>query len=202
MLCFRYNDIKEINDLMLGALLIFVLQLIYVPVLTIRTILLVKNQTKSAAGVGLLEGIIYIVSLIFVFQDLSNIYNIIAYVVGFSVGLLLGGALERKLAIGYITYQANILDKNMDLVNSLRTAGFGVTVFEGEGINTARFRLDIVAKRSREKELLLIIDQFEPKAFLMSYEIRSFRGGYLTKSMKKRAISFFKKKKAIEETNK
>lgn len=90
----------------------------------------------------------------------------------------------------------------MNLVNALRTAGFGVTVFEGEGINTARFRLDIVAKRSREKELLLIIDQFEPKAFLMSYEIRSFRGGYLTKSMKKRAVSFIKKKKALEETNK
>ncbi|MBU7592286.1 DUF2179 domain-containing protein [Metabacillus halosaccharovorans] len=186
--------------MLLQALLIFVLQLIYVPVLTIRTILLVKNQTKSAAGVGLLEGIIYIVSLIFVFQDLSNIYNIIAYVVGFSVGLLLGGALERKLAIGFITYQANILNKNMDLVNALRTAGFGVTVFEGEGINTARFRLDIVAKRSREKELLQIIDQFEPKAFLLSYELRSFKGGYLTKSMKKRAVSFFKKKKA-EENN-
>lgn len=57
---------------MLQALLIFVLQIIYVPVLTIRTILLVKNQTRSAAGVGLLEGAIYIVSLGIVFQDLSN----------------------------------------------------------------------------------------------------------------------------------
>ena len=185
--------------MLLEALLIFALQLIYVPVLTIRTILLVKNQTKSAAGVGLLEGIIYIISLAIVFQDLSNLYNIIAYVVGFSIGLLLGGALERKLAIGYITYQANILEKNMELVNALRTAGFGVTVFEGEGITTARYRLDIVAKRSRENELLEIIDSFEPKAFLSSYEIRSFKGGYLTKSMKKRALSFKKKKERIKE---
>lgn len=181
--------------MLLQALLIFILQLVYVPVLTIRTILLVKNQTKSAAGVGLFEGIIYIVSLIFVFQDLSNIYNIVAYILGFSVGLLLGGALEKKLAIGFITYQANILEKNMELVNALRTAGFGVTVFEGEGISTPRYRLDIVAKRSRENELLGIIEQFEPKAFLMSYEIRSFKGGYLTKSMKKRAKTFSMKKK-------
>lgn len=182
----------------LQAFLIFILQLIFVPVLTIRTILLVKNQTKSAAGVGLLEGIIYIISLGIVFQDLSNLYNIIAYVIGFSIGLLLGGALERKLAIGFITYQANILDKNAELVNALRTAGFGVTVFEGEGINTARYRLDIVAKRSREYELLEIIEGFEPKAFLMSYEIRSFKGGYLTKSMKKRAISVLKKKETTK----
>jgi uncharacterized protein YebE (UPF0316 family) len=83
-------------------------------------------------------------------------------------------------------------------VNALRTAGFGVTVFEGEGINTARYRLDIVAKRSRENELLEIIEGFEPKAFLMSYEIRSFKGGYLTKSMKKRAISFLKKKETTK----
>jgi uncharacterized protein YebE (UPF0316 family) len=185
--------------MLLEALLIFALQLIYVPVLTIRTILLVKNQTKSAAGVGLLEGIIYIISLAIVFRDLSNLYNIIAYVVGFSIGLLLGGALERKLAIGFITYQANILEKNMELVNALRTSGFGVTVFEGEGITTARYRLDIVAKRSRENELLEIIDSFEPKAFLSSYEIRSFKGGYLTKSMKKRALSFIKKKERIKE---
>ena len=68
---------------MLQALLIFVLQIIYVPILTIRTILLVKNQTRSA-GVGLLEGAIYIVSLGIVFQDLSNWMNIVAYVIGFS----------------------------------------------------------------------------------------------------------------------
>ncbi|MDR4345206.1 DUF2179 domain-containing protein, partial [Bacillus anthracis] len=139
---------------MLQALLIFVLQIIYVPILTIRTILLVKNQTRSAAAVGLLEGAIYIVSLGIVFQDLSNWMNIVAYVIGFSAGLLLGGYIENKLAIGYITYQVSLLDRCNELVDELRHSGFGVTVFEGEGINSIRYRLDIVAKRSREKELL------------------------------------------------
>lgn len=185
--------------MLLQALLIFLLQLIYVPVLTIRTILLVKNQTTSAAGVGLLEAIIYIISLGIVFQDLSNFYNIIAYVVGFSVGLLLGGLLEKKLAIGYITYQANIPERNTELVNDLRNAGFGVTSFEGQGINSTRFRLDIVSKRSREEELLEIIQEREPTAFMMSYEIRSFKGGYLTKSMKKRQNMFMKKKEKTKE---
>ncbi|WP_028400687.1 DUF2179 domain-containing protein [Ectobacillus panaciterrae] len=171
---------------MLQALLIFLLQIVYVPVLTIRTILLVKNQTRSAAGVGLLEGAIYIVSLGIVFQDLSNFLNIFAYVIGFSAGLLLGGYIERKLAIGYITYNVSLLERCEELVSALRQAGFGVTVFEGEGINSVRYRLDVVAKRSREAEFLDIINQIAPKAFMASYEIRSFRGGYLTKSMKKR----------------
>lgn len=183
--------------MLLQALLIFILQLIFVPVLTMRTILLVKNQTKSAAGVGLLEAIIYIISLGIVFQDLSNFYNIIAYVLGFSIGLLLGGMLEKKLAIGYITYQVNIPEKNTELVSDLRNAGFGVTVFEGQGMNSVRYRLDIVSKRSREDELQEIIHLREPSAFMMSYEIRSFKGGYLTKSMKKRQS--MKKNKSVKQ---
>ena len=175
--------------MLMQALLIFLLQIIYVPILTIRTILLVKNQTKSAAGVGLLEGIIYIVSLGIVFQDLSNIWNVVAYVIGFSVGLLLGGYIERKLAIGYITYNVSLLEKCNELVEVLRSSGFGVTVFEGEGINdTTRFRLDIVAKRSREKEFLEIVNKIAPKAFMASYEIRSFKCGYLAKVMKRRKM--------------
>ncbi len=63
----------------------------------------------------------------------------------------------------------------------------GVTVFEGEGINSIRYRLDIVAKRSRERAFE-IINEIAPKAFMSSYEIRSFKGGYLTKAMKKRAL--------------
>ena len=77
--------------------------------------------------------------------------NIVAYVIGFSAGLLLGGYIENKLAIGYITYQVSLLDRCNELVDELRHSGFGVTVFEGEGINSIRYRLDIVAKRSREK---------------------------------------------------
>ncbi|MDP4164350.1 MAG: DUF2179 domain-containing protein [Bacillota bacterium] len=171
---------------MLEALLIFMLQIVYVPVLTIRTILLVKNQAKSAAGAGLLEGIIYIISLGIVFKDLSNWMNIAAYVIGFSVGLLVGGYIEKKLAFGYVTYNVSLLERSDDLVEALRNSGFGVTVFVGEGMNSPRYRLDVVAKRSREAEFLEIIETIAPKAFLVSYEIRSFKGGHLTKGMKKK----------------
>ncbi|MBS2969227.1 DUF2179 domain-containing protein [Metabacillus sp. KIGAM252] len=176
--------------LLLQPLLIFVLQILYVPILTLRTIFLVKNQTRAAAGVGLMEAAIYIVALGIVFQDLSNIYNIIAYVLGFSVGLYLGGKLENRLAIGYVTHHVNLNERSDELVHALRNAGFGVTVFTGQGLNSMRYRLDIVAKRSREQELMEIVEEIEPKAFMTSYELRSFKGGYMVNSMKKRAKKF------------
>ncbi|MDQ0163495.1 DUF2179 domain-containing protein [Aeribacillus alveayuensis] len=185
--------------MLLQAALIFLLQILYVPVLTIRTIFLVKNQTKAAAGVGLLEGAIYIVALGIVFQDLSNWFNIAAYVIGFSVGLLIGGAIEKKMALGYVTYNVNLLDKNSGLVNKLREAGFGVTVFEGEGMSSKRYRLEVVAKRSREEEFLELVNEIEPKAFLSSYELRSFKGGYMTNSMKKRWKKIQSKEKKLNQ---
>ncbi|AZB43162.1 DUF2179 domain-containing protein [Bacillus sp. FJAT-42376] len=184
--------------LLLQPLLIFILQILYVPILTLRTIFLVKNQTRAAAGVGLMEAAIYIVALGIVFQDLSNIYNIIAYVLGFSVGLFLGGKLENRLAIGYVTHHVNLNERSDELVNALRNAGFGVTVFNGQGLNSIRYRLDIVSKRSREQELMEIVEEIEPKAFMTSYELRSFKGGYMVNSMKKRAKKFNSENKKQE----
>ncbi|MGY0374659.1 DUF2179 domain-containing protein [Clostridium sp. JNZ J1-5] len=58
-------------------------------------------------------------------------------------------------------------------------------VYEGEGRDSKRYRLDILTKRSREEELLQIIEEYEPKAFIISYEARRFKGGFMVNTMKK-----------------
>src|SRR5690606_22323000 len=83
------------------ALIIFIAQLIYVPVLTLRTIMMVKGMKERASAMGMLEGVIYVVALGIVFSDLSNYYNMAAYALGFGVGLYIGQIIEQKLAIGY-----------------------------------------------------------------------------------------------------
>jgi len=52
--------------------------------------------------------------------------------------------------------------------------------------NEKRYRLDIIAKRSREKELMTLLHGEAPKAFVVVYEPTNFKGGYLVKNMKKR----------------
>lgn len=171
---------------MLSALLIVVMQFIIVPLTTLRTIFVVKGQIKQASMLGGLEALIYVISLSLIFSDLTNYINMIAYALGYAGGVILGGKLEQKLAIGFRTVNVSILYKDEELVNHLRQEGFGVTVFEGEGRNgEKRYRLDILVKRNREKELLDILDERAPKAFVVSYEPTSFKGGYLVKSMKK-----------------
>ncbi|WP_350343088.1 DUF2179 domain-containing protein [Proteinivorax tanatarense] len=167
-------------------ILILILQLIYVPIFTLRTIFLVKNVTIMASFLGFLEALVYVFGLSLVFSGDTGTVALIVYALGFGVGMLIGSAIENKLAIGYNNLMVNLMDKNTELITHLRNEGFGVTVYEGEGRDSKRYRLDILTKRSREEELFHIIEKFEPRAFIISYEARRFKGGFLVKSMKKK----------------
>lgn len=181
---------------MLNALLIFAMQLIIVPLTTLRTTFIVKGMRKQASLVGLIESFIYVIALGVIFSDLSNIYNMIAYATGYASGLMLGGIVEQKLAIGYRLVNIYLLDENTDLEEKLRQEGFGVTTYEGQGINDeSRYRLDILVNRKREKELLALIEAEAPKAFVLNFEPTFFKGGYvlqrheLPQSPKKKSTS-------------
>ena len=170
---------------MLEIFLILLLQLIYVPFLTLRTIFLVKNMTFTASIFGFIESLIYVFGLSLVFSGDQGPLAMLVYALGFGIGIIIGGFIEEKLAIGFNSFEVNLLEKNTELIDKLRTKGFGVTVYDGEGRDSKRYRLDILTKRNREDELLEIIDQYDQKAFIVSYEPRRFKGGFLVNSMKK-----------------
>lgn len=170
---------------MKNIVLILVLQLVYVPILTLRTIFLVKNMTIIASLLGFAEALIYVFGLSLVFSGEQGPLAMLVYALGFGIGILIGGAVENKLAIGYNNFAVNLMEKNTDLINHLRNEGFGVTFYEGEGRDSKRYKLDILTKRNREEELLDLIDEYEPRSFIVSYEPRRFKGGFLVNSMKK-----------------
>lgn len=184
--------------MLLQAFIILIVQLLYVPVMTLRTIMMVKSMKERAAAMGILEGAIYVVALLIVFSDLSNYYNMIAYALGFGGGLYIGQIIEQKLAIGYVTIEVNIMTKNEELISRLREVGFSVSTGIVEGMNEVkRYRLDCTARRDREKEFIQVVSSFEPSAFIVSYEPRSFKGGYITKVMKTRREKYQKKKERM-----
>ena len=105
---------------MLQAILIIIMQLVIVPLTTLRTIFVVKGEIRTASILGGLEAMIYVISLGIIFSDLSNYINMIAYAVGYACGVIVGGAVEKKLAIGYRTYNVSLLDKNVELSEMLK----------------------------------------------------------------------------------
>lgn len=160
-------------------LLILLLQLIYVPIYTLRTIFLVKNITVLASILGIAEMLIYVFGLSLVFGGEQNVVSMVVYAVGFGLGIILGTKLEQKIAIGYINVTVNTQEKNNNLIDTLRQNGFGVTLYTGEGRDSERYRMEILTKRNRENELIATVEKFEPNAFIISYEPRRFKGGFL-----------------------
>lgn len=173
-------------------ILILLLQLVYVPILTLRTIFVVKGMSIIASFLGFLEAMIYVFGLAIVFNGNLGTIAMVVYAVGFGLGILVGGFIEDKLAIGYNSFMVNLMKKNMELIDALRDQGFGVTIYEDEGRDSKRYSLEILTKRSREQELMRIIDEYEPKAFIISYEPRRFKGGFLISAMKKPKMKVIK----------
>ncbi|WP_342472794.1 DUF2179 domain-containing protein [Metasolibacillus sp. FSL H7-0170] len=169
-----------------NILLIIILQLIYVPLLTLRTIFLVKNITVLASIIGMVEVLIYVFGLSLVFSGTQSVLAMVVYAVGFGLGIFLGTMIERKLAVGYVFAAINTQNKNNELVEFLRNEGFAVTIYKGEGRDSERYKYEILTKRNREHELFQIVERFEPNAFIMSYEPKSFKGGFLVTRMKQK----------------
>src|SRR5690625_6780310 len=69
----------------------------------------------------------YVIGLGLVLDNLDQIQNIIAYAVGFAIGVIVGSRIEEKLALGYIT--VNVISSNPDIefTRKLRDKGYGVT---------------------------------------------------------------------------
>ena len=171
-------------DAMKEIFLILILQLAYVPLYTLRTIFLVKNITLLASIIGIIEMLIYVFGLSLVFSGDQGLLAMIVYSVGFGIGIIIGTRIEQKLAIGYIYVTINLQSRNEELIKTVRNQGFAVTTYVGEGRDSERYKYEILTKRNREKELILLIQKHEPNAFIISYEPKSFKGGFLVKRTK------------------
>lgn len=156
-------------------LLIILLQLLYMPLLTIRTNYMVKNKCKYSAIFGVFEALVYIFGLSLVLSDDNSVYAMLAYGGGFGLGILLGGVIEQKIALGDVTISVNIKNKNEKLIEDLRESGFHFSIFEGAGIDGKRYRFDILTCRRKEKELIHMIDTYEPNSFIILNEPRKYK---------------------------
>ncbi|WP_036770466.1 DUF2179 domain-containing protein [Pontibacillus halophilus] len=167
------------------VLIILVINIIYVSFLTIRTIFTLKGQRYWAAFISVFEITVYIVGLGLVLDNLDQVQNIIAYALGFGLGVIVGMKIEEKLALGYIT--VNVISSNPDIefTKQLREKGYGVTSWFAYGMEGDRLAMQILTPRKYELQLYEQIKNIDPKAFIVAYEPKQIRGGFWVKQVRK-----------------
>ncbi len=179
--------------------IIFVINVVYVTLSTIRMILTLKGRRYIAAFVSMFEIVIYVVGLGLVLDNLNEIQNLVAYAIGFGTGVIVGTKIEEKLALGYIT--VNVVSSNPDLkfTRKIREKGYGVTSWSSYGMDGDRLSMQILTPRKYELRLYEMIKEIDPKAFIISYEPKQIYGGFWVKQVRKGSLMKPKKKKVSED---
>lgn len=178
-------------------MIILVVNIVYVSLSTIRVILTLKGKKYVAATIGTIEIMIYTVGLGLVLDNLDRIENLIAYGVGYGLGVIIGSKIEEKLALGYITVNVISSDPDITFTKQLREKGYGVTSWYAYGMEGDRLSMQILTPRKYELHLYETIKTIDPKAFIISYEPKQINGGFWVKQVKKGRI----RKSVQEETD-
>lgn len=174
------------GKLMTDLIYIILLQLVYVPLLTLRTIFVVKGNVNLAVPLGFAESMVYILGISIILSGEQSFLKIFIYCIGYALGVFAGSTIERKLAVGFRSVVIIVDKKRTDLVSLLRENGFGVTVYDSNGRNGPKTTMDVLAKRSEINRLKKLTLESEPSAFISVSEIVDFNGGHLLKKYKKK----------------
>lgn len=167
------------------VVIILLINIVYVSFFTVRMILTLKGRRYIAAAVSMIEIIIYVIGLGLVLENVNEIQNLIAYAVGYGIGVVVGSIIEEKLALGYIT--VNVVSSNPDLAftRKLREAGYGVTSWFSYGMDGDRLSMQILTPRKYELQLYEVIKSIDDKAFIISYEPTQIHGGFWVKQVRR-----------------
>ena len=165
--------------------IILIINIVYVSFFTIRMILTLKGYRYIAALVSMVEVVIYVVGLGLVLDNLNQIQNLVAYAVGYGIGVIVGMKIEEKLALGYITVNVITKEYDKDLPTTLRDKGYGVTNWAANGLEGERMALQILTPRKYELQLYHTIKELDPKAFIIAYEPKTIYGGFWVKAVRR-----------------
>jgi uncharacterized protein YebE (UPF0316 family) len=173
----------ENSFVMIGIILL--INIVYVSFFTIRMILTLKGQRYLAATLSMFEVVIYVIGLGLVLDNLNEIHNLIAYAVGYGLGVLVGMKIEEKLALGYIKVNVIIKDVSTNIPKILRDKGYGVTSWNAHGLEGERLMMEILTSRKSEVDLYNTVKEIDPKAFIISHEPKAFYGGFWVKRVRR-----------------
>jgi uncharacterized protein YebE (UPF0316 family) len=159
-------------ELVLAALLIFVMRLADVSLGTLRIVVLVRGKRRWAGALGFFESLIWLLAAREVLGNLDEPIKIIAYAGGYAAGTMLGSTIERWLAMGSVLVRIVSPIESPHAFQALRDAGYPVTVLNGEGRDgPVRISFCVLPRRQSAKALELIAS-VNPEAFVTMEEAR------------------------------
>lgn len=163
---------SETFALIVVPVLIFFARILDVGLDTIRIIFISRGFKYIAPVVGFFEISIWLLAIGQIFQNLTNISYYLAYASGFAMGTFVGMHIENKLSMGMEIVRIITGNDAFQLIENLKSKGFGVTSIDAEGINEKVKIVFTVVNRSDLKSVIEAIKKHNPNAFYSVEDVR------------------------------
>lgn len=174
-------------SVLLLCLKIFVFRIIDVSMATFRTVIVVKGKSFMAASVALIEGLIWflVVREALSFEAANMIESLciaVAYAGGFSAGTYVGTIVSKKVE-GMVQVQIITSEKNDSVIQKIQDEGYALTVIKSEATKFSGEKYMIFAeiKSSKLDSFKNLVQELDPKAFLMVNETKHVFNGFIKK---------------------
>jgi len=165
---------------MLICILVFFAKIIEVSLTTVRTVLITRGEKLYASIIGFVEVFIWLYVIGTVLVGINDEpLRMVAYALGFACGNYIGCILEDKLALGLMTINAIVSEKDGEkLASILRAENVGVTLIEAEGLKEEKKMLILHVKRKRKCQIIKLIQNSNINAVISLMDTKTVYGGY------------------------
>jgi uncharacterized protein YebE (UPF0316 family) len=153
-------------------LLIFFARITDVSLDTLRIIFINRNLRYYAAISGFFGVLIWLMVIRQIFQRLDNPLCFIAYAAGFAAGNFVGIIIENRISIGKVIIRTITRTDAGELVDFLRSSGYGATVLDAEGMTGPVKVIFTIAERSNIGHIVETIKRYNPNAFYSVEDVR------------------------------
>lgn len=167
-------------------LFVFLAKVTEVTLTTIRIIMVSRGFKRIGSLVSFFELLIWVFVASQVVKDVHAAPILgVTYALGYAVGVLTGGTVEKKLAFGKVMLHVIIpLENKKVLCNFIREQKIGLTTVDAHGLYSDKEVLMLYANRKNINDLKQAILKIEPKALIAENDVTSISGGTVPKKVK------------------
>jgi uncharacterized protein YebE (UPF0316 family) len=166
-------------SILTAAGFIFVIRVIGMAFSTVRMLLMMRGKKFGTAVTGFIEVLLYVFAIGGVVNNLSNIWNILGYSLGFVAGTLVGMWLDDRTATGFVDIRIISRYKAQSILEELHEGGYGATVAWGQGRQGAVGMIWAIVRRKEVTIVQTIAETADPDVFITIEDTRTVRRGYL-----------------------
>ncbi len=168
-----------IQNVILGAVLIFIVRVISITLSTIRYLIMGRANKIGVTAIAFVEALTFALTFGVVASDLTNMWYLMAYCAGFAIGTLVGTSIEQRIGQGYAAVNIVSMNKSLPVAEEIRKAGFGATRTAGEGNTGTVGMIWVVVRRRDVAQVVSIATGVDPNAFVTVEEARSVMRGFI-----------------------